>query len=103
MPVSLCKTEHRADSLANRSLPGGDRRRASRLPSERPLPTKSAQDERWRGQRILAKATNKTRKPRRKQGRPNKGAPVVGREVLIAATRELMKSMPPGQITRLDI
>jgi TetR/AcrR family transcriptional regulator len=45
----------------------------------------------------------KARRSRRKQGRPNKGAPAVGREVLIAATRELMKSMPPGQITRLDI
>jgi TetR/AcrR family transcriptional regulator len=45
----------------------------------------------------------KARKRRRKQGRPNKGAPAVGREALIAATRELMKSVPPGQITRLDI
>jgi AcrR family transcriptional regulator len=27
----------------------------------------------------------------------------VGRDALIAATRELMKSVPPGQITRLDI
>lgn len=47
----------------------------------------------------MAKAT----KRRRSQGRPNKGTPAVGREVLISATRELMKSMPPGQITRLDI
>lgn len=45
----------------------------------------------------------KARKQLRKQGRPNKSAPAVGREVLIAATRELMKSVPPGQITRLDI
>jgi AcrR family transcriptional regulator len=29
--------------------------------------------------------------------------PAVGRETLIAATRKLMKVMPPGQITRLDI
>jgi TetR/AcrR family transcriptional regulator len=48
----------------------------------------------------LAKARKKRQ---RKQGRPNKGAPVVGRDTLIAATRELMKSKPPGQITRLDI
>jgi AcrR family transcriptional regulator len=45
----------------------------------------------------------KRRKRGRKQGRPNKAAPVVGREALIAAARELMKSLPPGQITRLDI
>lgn len=29
--------------------------------------------------------------------------PAVGRATLIAATRKLMKVMPPGQITRLDI
>jgi AcrR family transcriptional regulator len=45
----------------------------------------------------------KARKRRRKQGRPNKAAPAVGRAMLIGAARELMKSTPPGQITRLDI
>jgi AcrR family transcriptional regulator len=29
--------------------------------------------------------------------------PAVGRETLIAATRKLVKTIPPGQITRLDI
>src|SRR5262249_8132777 len=38
-----------------------------------------------------------------KQGRPQKDKPAVGPDALIAATRELMKSMPPGQITRLHI
>ena len=56
--------------------------------------------ESWRGQRILVEA-RKWR--RRRQGRPKMAAPAVGREALIAATRELMKTMPPGQITRLDI
>ena len=43
------------------------------------------------------------RRTKRKQGRPQKDMPAVGRETLIAATRKLMKVMPPGQITRLDI
>jgi len=72
---------------------------ASRLPRKQPLPKTSTQLKPERGQRVLVKAG----KPRRKQGRPNKRAPAVGPEVLIAAARELMKSMPPGQITRLDI
>jgi AcrR family transcriptional regulator len=45
----------------------------------------------------------RTRRSKRKQGRPQKDKTAVGPEALIAATRELMKSMPPGQITRLDI
>src|SRR6516162_2302080 len=43
------------------------------------------------------------RRTKRKQGRPQKDMPAVGRETLIAATRKLMKAMPPAQITRLDI
>jgi AcrR family transcriptional regulator len=43
------------------------------------------------------------RRTKRKQGRPQKDTPSVGRETLIAATRKLMKVMPPAQITRLDI
>ena len=43
------------------------------------------------------------RRTKRKQGRPQKDMPAVGRETLIAVTRKLMKVMPPGQITRLDI
>jgi AcrR family transcriptional regulator len=43
------------------------------------------------------------RRTKRKQGRPQKDTPAVGRETLIAATRKLMKVMPPAQITRLDI
>ena len=46
----------------------------------------------------FARAADKT-----EQGRPQKDMPAVGRETLIAATRKLMKVMPPGQITRLDI
>ena len=45
----------------------------------------------------------KPRRKRRKQGRPNKDATTVGRAVLIAATRALTKTIPAGQITRLDI
>jgi AcrR family transcriptional regulator len=47
--------------------------------------------------------TTKPRQPRRKQGRPHKDAPTVGREALIAATRNLTKTIPAGRITRLDI
>src|SRR5262245_5780132 len=43
------------------------------------------------------------RRTKRKQGRPHKDKPAVGPEALIAATRELMKTKPPAQITRLDI
>ena len=43
------------------------------------------------------------RRVKRKQGRPQKDMPAVGRETLVAATRKLMKVMPPGLITRLDI
>lgn len=44
------------------------------------------------------------RKPnRRRQGRPHKDAPAVGRDALIAATRALMKRAEPGEITRLGI
>jgi AcrR family transcriptional regulator len=43
------------------------------------------------------------RRPKRKQGRPQKDKPAVGRDTLIAATRKLMKVTPPAQITRLDI
>jgi TetR/AcrR family transcriptional regulator len=43
------------------------------------------------------------RRPKRKQGRPQKDKPAVGRDTLIAATRKLMKATPPAQITRLDI
>jgi AcrR family transcriptional regulator len=45
----------------------------------------------------------RTRRTRRKQGRPQKDRPAVGRDTLIAATRNLMKTTPPAQITRLDI
>lgn len=45
----------------------------------------------------------RARRSKRKQGRPQKDKPAVGPDALIAATRELMKSVPPGQITRLDI
>jgi AcrR family transcriptional regulator len=45
----------------------------------------------------------RARRSKRKQGRPQRDKPAVGPDALIAATRELMKSMPPGQITRLDI
>jgi AcrR family transcriptional regulator len=48
-------------------------------------------------------ARPRARRNKRKQGRPQKDKPAVGPDALIAATRELMKSMPPGQITRLDI
>lgn len=43
------------------------------------------------------------RSKKRKQGRPQKDMPAVGREALIAATRKLVRTTPPGQITRLDI
>jgi AcrR family transcriptional regulator len=43
------------------------------------------------------------RRTTRKQGRPQKDKPAVGPEALIAATRQLMKTKPPAQITRLDI
>ena len=45
----------------------------------------------------------KPRRARRRQGRPHKDAPTVGREALIAATRNLTKTIPAGRITRLDI
>ena len=45
----------------------------------------------------------RTQRTRRKQGRPQKDRPAVGRDTLIAATRNLMKTTPPAQITRLDI
>jgi TetR/AcrR family transcriptional regulator len=45
----------------------------------------------------------RARRSKRKQGRPQKDKPAVGPDALIAATRELMKSIPPGEITRLDI
>jgi AcrR family transcriptional regulator len=45
-----------------------------------------------------------SRQPRkRKQGRPQKDKPAVGPDMLIAATRKLVQTIPPGQITRLDI
>lgn len=40
---------------------------------------------------------------RRRQGRPIKGAPTVGRDKLVAAMRQLMRTMRPDQITRLDV
>jgi TetR/AcrR family transcriptional regulator len=43
------------------------------------------------------------RRSKRKQGRPQKDKPAVGPDALIAATRKLMKTTPPAQITRLDI
>jgi AcrR family transcriptional regulator len=43
------------------------------------------------------------RRSKRTQGRPQKDKPAVGPEALIAATRKLMKTTPPAQITRLDI
>jgi AcrR family transcriptional regulator len=48
-------------------------------------------------------ARSPARKQKRKQGRPQKDMPAVGRDALIAATRRLMKTKPPAQITRLDI
>jgi len=45
----------------------------------------------------------RARRTKRKQGRPQKDKPAVGPEALIAATRQLMKTTPPAQITRLDI
>jgi AcrR family transcriptional regulator len=45
----------------------------------------------------------RTQRTRRKQGRPQKDRPAVGRDTLIVATRNLMKTTPPAQITRLDI
>jgi TetR/AcrR family transcriptional regulator len=45
----------------------------------------------------------RARRTKRKQGRPQKDKPAVGPDVLIAATRQLMKTTPPAQITRLDI
>jgi AcrR family transcriptional regulator len=45
----------------------------------------------------------RSRGTKRKQGRPQKDKPAVGPEALIAATRQLMKTTPPAQITRLDI
>jgi AcrR family transcriptional regulator len=46
-------------------------------------------------------ATRPQRK--RKQGRPQKDKPAVGRDTLIAATRKLVRTIPPGKVTRLDI
>ena len=43
------------------------------------------------------------RRTKRKQGRPQKDKPAVGPDALIAATRQLMRTTPPAQITRLDI
>lgn len=43
------------------------------------------------------------RRPKRKPGRPQKDVPAVGRETLIAATRNLLKTMAPSQISRLHI
>jgi AcrR family transcriptional regulator len=43
------------------------------------------------------------KRPKRKKGRPQKDMPAVGRDTLIAATRKLVRTIPPGQITRLDI
>ena len=40
---------------------------------------------------------------KRKQGRPQKDKPAVGRDTLIAATRKLMRTISPAQVTRLDI
>jgi TetR/AcrR family transcriptional regulator len=48
-------------------------------------------------------ARRQPKRQNRKQGRPQKDMPAVGRETLIAATRKLVKTIPPGQITRLDI
>ena len=48
-------------------------------------------------------ARSPARKQKRRQGRPQKDKPAVGRDALIAATRRLMKTKPPAQITRLDI
>jgi TetR/AcrR family transcriptional regulator len=45
----------------------------------------------------------RARRTKRKQGRPQKDKPAVGPDALIAATRQLMKTTPLAQITRLDI
>jgi AcrR family transcriptional regulator len=46
---------------------------------------------------------HRPRRTKRKQGRPQKDKPAVGPDALIAATRQLMRTTPPAQITRLDI
>lgn len=40
---------------------------------------------------------------KRSKGRPHDPESAVGREALIRATRELLKTMPPAKVTRLDI
>ena len=41
--------------------------------------------------------------PKRTQGRPQKQDPGISRDVLIAATRELLKTVPPAKVTRAAI
>jgi AcrR family transcriptional regulator len=48
-------------------------------------------------------ARRQSPRKRRKQGRPQKDMPAIGRATLISATRQLMKMTPPAQITRLAI
>ena len=55
----------------------------------------------------MAKATKQTaaksRKPKRAIGRPSDPAHVVGRDALIAATCELLKTMPPSEVSGVKI
>jgi AcrR family transcriptional regulator len=45
----------------------------------------------------------KVKRRKRSQGRPQKGAPAVGQEALIAATRQVLRDKHPSRVTRLDI
>jgi TetR/AcrR family transcriptional regulator len=91
----------RAGHMTGRGA-GDDRARARR---SGPRPTKAAP---LKAARRGAKlAFGKPQAPRkgkkRSKGRPHDPESAVGREALIRATRELLKTMPPAKVTRLDI
>jgi AcrR family transcriptional regulator len=53
--------------------------------------------------RVAAKAKPGRAKKKRSKGRPYDPESAVGREALIKAARELLRSVPPAKLTRLDI